>query len=43
MKTRLFTFAALALILTYFKVPALAFALGMFIPLELFKMQTFIV
>lgn len=27
--------AALALILTYFKVPALAFALGMFIPLEL--------
>lgn len=27
--------AALALVLTYFKVPALAFALGMFIPLEL--------
>jgi putative OPT family oligopeptide transporter len=27
--------AALALILTFFKVPALAFALGMFIPLEL--------
>lgn len=27
--------AVLALILTYFKVPALAFALGMFIPLEL--------
>ncbi len=27
--------AALAIILTYFKVPALAFALGMFIPLEL--------
>ena len=29
------TGAVLALILTYFKVPALAFALGMFIPLEL--------
>ena len=27
--------AVLALVLTYFKVPALAFALGMFIPLEL--------
>ena len=27
--------AALALVLTYFKIPALAFALGMFIPLEL--------
>ena len=27
--------AAIALVLTYFKVPALAFALGMFIPLEL--------
>ncbi len=27
--------ALLALVLTYFKVPALAFALGMFIPLEL--------
>ena len=27
--------AALALVLTYFKVPALPFALGMFIPLEL--------
>ena len=27
--------AALALVLTYFKIPALAFALGMFIPIEL--------
>jgi uncharacterized oligopeptide transporter (OPT) family protein len=27
--------AVLALVLTYFKIPALAFALGMFIPLEL--------
>lgn len=27
--------AVLAIVLTYFKIPALAFALGMFIPLEL--------